>query len=61
MAKITLIGLNNFTDGHIFDLLDIPVQDTKLGIYKGENILYSITFDGTKLQKINGYFDLKLS
>lgn len=24
MAKITLIGLNNFTDGHIFDLLAVP-------------------------------------
>lgn len=24
MAKITLIGLNNFTDGHIFDLMSLP-------------------------------------
>ena len=31
--------ISEYLGSHIFELLDIPVQDTKLGIYKGENIV----------------------
>lgn len=45
----------------VLDLIKSSGRTVIYNIYKGENILYSITFDGTKLDEINGYFDLKLS
>ena len=45
----------------ILDLIKSSGRTVIYNIYKGENILYSVTFNGTKLEEINGYFDLKLS